>query len=157
MSSVGSIGDFAVNLIEQELESPKATSRNPFTGVPAEEGQADISDVEVPNILRNQILNESFSVAPPTSPEEEVEIPEIDLSTPEEPQVITEHGALVERFESAVRELTSVLREMTGSGFVHGGSPTTSGKITPNFAGSSNRPSKKTRRSELLRMLGKQK
>ena len=96
MSKVESIGDFAVNLIEQELESPTATSRRPFTGVTAEDGQSDISEVEVPNNMLNKILAESFSVEPSTSPEEEVEIPEIDLSTPEQPEVITEHAVLVE-------------------------------------------------------------
>jgi len=156
MSSVESIGDFALNLIEQELESPTATSRNPFTGVHAEKGQADISDIEVPGNMRNQILNESFSVETPEEPVEEPKqepIPEIEVSTPEEPQLIHEHGALVERFESAVRELTSVLREMTGSGFVDGGTRTTSGRITPNFAGSSKKSEKKTRRNALQQML----
>tara|TARA_R100000152_G_C6780737_1_gene213887 strand:- start:1328 stop:1804 length:477 start_codon:yes stop_codon:yes gene_type:complete len=157
MSSVESIGDFALNLIEQELESPTPTSRNPFTGVQAEKGQADISDIEVPSNMRNQILNESFSVEAPQEPEEKPEveeIPEIEISTPEEPQILHEHAALVERFEGAVRELTSVLREMTGSGFVGGEAKTTVGRISPNFAGTPKK-SRKSRRKDLLNILGK--
>tara|TARA_R110002020_G_scaffold362742_1_gene575029 strand:+ start:2854 stop:3336 length:483 start_codon:yes stop_codon:yes gene_type:complete len=155
MSKVETIGDFAVNLIEQELESPTATSRRPFTGVTAEDGQSDISEVEVPNNMLNKILAESFSVEPSTSPEEEVEIPEIDLSTPEQPEVITEHAVLVERFEGAVKELTSVLREMTGSGFVGGGARTTVGMISPNFEGKPKRSNKRKKetRSDQLRSL----
>ena len=160
MSTVESIGDFALNLIEQELESPTVTSRNPFTGVEAENGQADISDIEVPGSLRNQILNESFSVEvsedPDEDPQQQAEIPEIEISKPQEPQILHEHSVLVGRFESAVRELTSVLREMTGSGFVHGGTPTTVGRISPKFTGPSKKSRKRTsRRDELLKLLGK--
>ena len=160
MSSVESIGDFAVNLIEQELESPTPTSRSPFTGTVAEEGQADISDVKVSSSMRNRILNESFSVGP-TEPDEEPqqeEIPEIEISKPEEPQILHEHAVLVTRFETAVKELTSVLREMTGSGFVGGGSRTTVGMISPNFEEKPKRSSrKKSRKDEILSALGRMK
>ena len=159
MGSVQSIGDYAVNLIEQELESPTPTSRNPFTGTVAEEGQADISDVEVPSNMRNLILNESFSVEVDPNdeePQQQQEIPEIEVSTPEEPQILHEHAALVKRFEGAVKELTSVLREMTGSGFVGGGARTTVGMISPSFEEKPKKPQrKKSRRDELVNLLGK--
>ena len=159
MSSVESIGDFAVNLIEQELESPTPTSRSPFTGTVAEEGQADISDVKVSSSMRNRILNEAFS-AGPTEPDEEEpqqeEIPEIEVSTPQEPQILHEHAVLVTRFETAVKELTSVLREMTGSGFVGGGARTTVGMISPNFEEKPKRASrKKSRKDEILSALSR--
>jgi len=164
MSSVESIGDFAVNLIEQELESPTPTSRTPFTGVEAEKGQSDIRDIDVSRGMLNQILNESFSVEipePDEEPQQQEEIPEIEISAPQEPHIIHEHSALVERFETAVRELTSVLREMTSSGFAGGGSRTTVGMIPPNFeekpcAEKPRRSRKKrSRRDELLSLLGK--
>ena len=159
MSSVESIGDFAVNLIEQELESPTPTSRNPFTGTVAEEGQADISDVKVPSDMRNLILNESFSVEvdpDEEEPKQQEEIPEIEISTPQEPQILHEHAALVKRFEGAVKELTSVLREMTGSGFVGGETKTTVGMISPNFEEKPKRSRKRrSRRDELVSLLGK--
>ena len=157
MSSVESIGDFAVNLIEQELDSPTPTSRTPFTGTVAEEGQSDISDIKVPSSMRNLILGESFS-AEPTEPDEEPqqqEVPEVEPSKPEEPQILHEHAVLVTRFETAVKELTSVLREMTGSGFAGGGSRTTVGMISPSFVDKKKRSSRKSRKDEILSALGR--
>ena len=110
--------------------------------------------------MHNQILNESFLVATPEAPgedpQQQEEIPEIEVSTPQEPQILHEHAILVKRFEGAVKELTSDLREMTGSGFVGGGARTTVGTISPNFEEKPKRSRKKTsRRDELLSLLGK--
>lgn len=134
-----SIGDFAENLINQELQGisegtvvPESSTSN-TTGIPA---GIDISKTEVPDSFMKELLGENFH--PQDTPPSDT-IPEIvwDEPKPEsqpQPQTLTEETA--QQLLPILEEVRGLLKEMLS------GAMTTTGSIGVNLAG----PGKKARK-----------
>lgn len=133
---MNSIGDFAENLINQEIGSiqeGKALPPNRSVGTPNQApASRDIRNTEVPDAMMSQILGEAFH--PQDTPTVD-SIPEIVWTDPAEeeaapvaPSMISESTA--QQLVPLLEEVKSLLLEMTAAA-------STSGQMGTNFAGGS--------------------
>tara|TARA_R110000824_G_scaffold69398_2_gene178925 strand:- start:599 stop:1111 length:513 start_codon:yes stop_codon:yes gene_type:complete len=125
---MGSIGDFAENLINEQLGSIKSGKQLPpsLGGGPTPAGK-DIRDVVVPDSFMKQILGEDFH--PQDTPATDKGIPELVWTEPEAveepktPESLTEETA--QQLVPLLEEVRDLLKEMG----------TTAGMMGVNLAG----------------------